>query len=136
MAEPVDAKVVGAGAALQVAVAVPLAILVKVLRQDDLGAESNLWPMAAFLALVVAPAAAGVLVGRRRPAAPLVHAAAATALGWAALTAVRLVRASVAADELAPILAALLSIAPIQVGVGVLGAFFSRPRPTSEEIDP
>ena len=136
MAGGLDAKVVGLGAALQIAVSVPPAIVVSALRQDDLAAESNLWLVAAMLALAVGPAAAGVLAGRRRPDAPLLHAAAATAAAWALLAGVSVMRAAVASAPVAALLVTLLTIAPIQVGIGVLGAFFSRPRPTPEEIDP
>lgn len=138
----VDPKVVALGAALQIAVAVPAALVVSALRRDDLGAESNLWLLAFFLALVVGPAAAGWLVGRRRPDSPLLHAVAATGTAWALLTAVRLLRAAPGSEDLAPLFATLLTIAPIQVGIGVLGAFFSRPpeptrrdRPVIEEND-
>jgi len=125
-----DPKVVALGAALQIAICVPPAILVSRLRGDDLGAESNLWLVAAFLVLVAAPAAAGVLVGRRRPESPLLHAALAAALGWSLLAGLSLVRATASDDEVAPLLATLLTMAPIQVGFGVLGAFFRHPAPS------
>ena len=129
-----DPRVVGLGAALQIAIAVPGALVVSALRRDDLGAESNLWLLAFVLALVVGPAVAGWWVGRRRPDAPLLHAVAATGTAWALLTAVRLLRAASGSEDLAPLFATLLTIAPIQVGIGVLGAFFSRPQePTREE---
>ena len=135
MAGGLDAKVVGLGAALQIAVSVPPAILVSALRQDDLAAESNLWLVAALLALAVGPAAAGVLVGRKCPDAPLLHAAAATAAAWALLAGVSVTRTAAASGQVAALLVTLLTIAPIQVGVGVLAAFFSRPRPRPEEIE-
>lgn len=137
MADDLDLKVVGLGASLQLAVCVPSALLVSSLRRDDIGAESNLWLVAAFLVLVLAPAAAGVLVGRRRPDAPLLHAAAAAAAAWAVLAVVSLARAAVSGTEVAALLATLLTIAPIQIGFGVLGAFFfTPPRRRPEEIDP
>ncbi len=136
MAGGLDPRVVALGAALQVTVSVPPAILVSALRQDDVAAQSNLWLVAAFLALAVGPAAAGVLVGRRRPDAPLLHAAAATAGAWALLAAVSVTRTAMSSGQVAALLVTLLTIAPIQVGIGVLGAFFSRPRRTTEEIDP
>ena len=135
MAGSLDPKVVGIGAALEIAIAVPAALVVSALRQDDMAAESNLWLVAFFLALVVGPAAAGWLVGRKRPDTPVLHAAAATGAAWAILTTMRLVRASFGSEEVAPLLATLLTIAPIQVGVGVLGAIFSRPRPKPEATD-
>ena len=135
MAGGLDAKVVGLGAALQIAVSVPPAILVSALRQDDLAAESNLWLVAALLALAVGPAAAGVLVGRKCPDAPLLHAAAATAAAWALLAGVSVTRTAAASGQVAALLVTLLTIAPIQVGVGVLAAFFSRPSPRPEEIE-
>ena len=135
MAGLVDPRLVGHGAAAQIAITVPPALVVSALRRDDIGAESNLWLVAAFLALVVAPAVAGALVARRRPDAPMLHAVLATAAGWAVLTAVSILRSAIADDELAPILASLLTIAPIQVGIGVLGAFFGRPR-NAEEVEP
>jgi hypothetical protein len=136
VAEPLDLKVVGRGAAVQIALVVPPAMLVSALRQDDMGAESNLWLVAAFLALVVGPAVVGVLVGRWRPEAPMLHAAVATGAAWAVVAVVSIVRATVAGHDLAPLVASLLSIAPIQVGIGVLGAFFSRPRTRPEGTDP
>ena len=136
MAGGLDPRVVGLGAAVQIAVSVPPAILVSALRQDDLAAQSNLWLVAALLALAVGPAAAGVLVGRKRPDAPLLHAAAATALAWALLAGVSVTRTALSSGQVAALLVTLLTIAPIQVGIGVLGAFFSRPHRTTEEIDP
>ena len=136
MADGLDPKVVGLGAALQIAVTVPPALVVSALRRDDLAAESNLWLVAALLALAVGPAAAGVLVGRRRPDAPLLHAVAATATAWALLSGVSVTRAAAGSGEVAALLVTLLTIAPIQIGIGVLGAIFSRPRPNPEEIDP
>jgi len=133
VAAVVDPKVVAIGAAVQIAIAVPPALLVSALREDDLGAESNLWLVAAFLALVVGPAVVGVLMAHRRPDAPMLHAAAATGTAWAVLAAVNGVRAEVTSADLAPVVASLLTVAPIQVGIGVLGAFFSRPRTTPKE---
>ncbi len=135
MASPLDARVVASGTALQLALTVPPALVVNALRGDDIGARSNLWLVAALLALAVAPAAAGVLVGRRRPDSPLLHAAAATAAAWAALALASVVRAAASSSRLAPLVATLLTIAPILIGIGVLGAFFSRP-PTQPEETP
>lgn len=133
MASPLDARVVASGVALQLALTVLPALVVNALRGDDIGARSNLWLGAALLALAVAPAAAGVLVGRRRPDAPLLHAAAATAAAWAALALASVVRAAASSSRLAPLVATLLTIAPILIGIGVLGAFFSRPPAQPEE---
>ena len=135
MAGVIDPGVVARCAALQIVITVPPSLVVNALRRDDIGAESNLWLVAAFFALIVAPAVAGAVAGRRRPDAPMLHAALATAAGWAVLAALGLLRSALAADELAPVLATLLTIAPIQVGIGVLGAFFGRPR-SAEEIEP
>lgn len=129
MADDVDPRVVGFGACVQVAIAVPSALVVSTLRQDDIGTESNLWVVAAFVALVVAPAVTGVLVGRRRPDSPVLHAAAASAVAWLLVAAARLVRAAVADDDdIAGLVGSLLTIAPIQIGIAVLGALFARPR--------
>lgn len=129
MADDLDPRVVGFGACVQVAIAVPSALVVTTLRQDDIGTESNLWVLAAFVALVVAPAVAGVLVGRRRPDSPVLHAAAASAVAWFLVAAARLVRAAVSDDDdLASLVGSLLTIAPIQIGIAVLGALFARPR--------
>lgn len=128
MADDVDLRVVGFGACVQVAIAVPSALVVTTLRQDDIGTESNLWVLAAFVALVVAPAVAGVLVGRRRPDSPVLHAAAASGLAWLLVAAARLVRAAVSDDDMASLIGSLLTIAPIQIGIAVLGALFARPR--------
>jgi len=137
MADDLDVRVVGLGAALQLAISVPPAVLVSWLRQDDIGAESNLWLIAAFLVLVLAPAASGVLVGRRRPDTPLLHAALAAAAAWSVLAALSVARAAASGTEVANLLATLLTIAPIQIGFSVLGAFFfNPPRRRTEEIDP
>ncbi len=137
MADALDVRVVGLGAALQLAISVPPAVLVSRLRRDDIGAESNLWLVAAFLVLVLAPAATGVLVGRRRPDTPLLHAAVAAAAAWAVLAALSLARAAASGTEVAALLATLLTVAPIQVGFGVLGAFFfNPPQHRPEETDP
>ena len=136
MADAVDPKVVALGAAAQVAIAVPPALLVRTLRQDDVYAESNLWLVAAFIALIVAPAVAGVLVGRRRPDTPMLHAATGSAVGWLVVAFFAIIRAMAADDDVPPLVASLLTIAPIQVGVGALGAFFARPRSRPEGADP
>jgi len=130
-----DPKVVATGAALQIVIVVPPALLVSALRRDDLAAESNLWYVAAFLALFVGPAVAGVLVGRRRPDTPMLYAAAATGAAWAVAAVARVTRATASGTELVPLLASLLTIAPIQVGIGVLGAFFGRPHTKTEGIE-
>ncbi len=135
MAAAVDPGVVGLGAALQIVIVVPPAVVISALRSDDLGAESNLWLVAAFLVLAAGPAASGVLVARKRPDSPLLHAAAATAVAWVLLVAVSVARAVAAGVEVAPLLVTLLTIAPIQVGIGVLGALFTRPRSRQEGID-
>lgn len=141
MAEAVDARVAGLGAALQIAITVPPGALVSALRRDDLGAESNLWYLAAFGALVLGPAAAGVLVARKRPFSPLLHAGVATTLAWSVLALVSVVRAIAGGTDVGPLVATLLTIAPVQVGVGVLGAFLfsspyvSAPPSRPEEID-
>jgi len=136
MADDLDVKVVGLGAALELAICVPPAVLVSWLRQDDIGAESNLWLVAAFLVLVLAPAAAGVLVSRRRPDTPLLHSALAAAAAWSVLAGLSVVRAAASGTDVAGLLATLLTVAPIQVGFGVLGAFFFNPPRRPEEIDP
>lgn len=137
MARGLDPKVVGLGVAVQLAVSVPPAVVVSALRQDDVAAESNLWLLAAFLALAVGPAVGGVVVGRRRPDAPLLHAAVATAAAWALLAGVSVARTAASSGQVAELLVTLLTVAPIQVGIGVLGAFFSRPPPRPpEEINP
>lgn len=136
MAGAVDPKVVSLGAAVQVAIAVPPALLVRTLRQDDVYAESNLWLLAALIALVVAPAVAGVLVGRRRPETPMLHAATASAVGWLVVAAFAAARAMAADGDVPPLVASFLTIAPIQVGIGALGAFFARPRSRPEGADP
>ncbi len=127
MADAVDPKVVVYGAAVQIVIAVPPALVVSALRRDDMGAESNLWLVAALFALVVGPAVAGVLVGRRRPDSPLLHGALASGAAWALVAVVGLLRAVLADDDVAELVASLLTIAPIQIGIGVLGAFFARP---------
>ena len=134
MAGGLDPKVIGLGAAVQVAVTVPPALLVRALRQDDLAAESNLWLVAALLALAVGPAVAGVVVGRRRAEGAVLHAAAATAVAWSFLTILSLTRALSSSAEVDALLVTLLTIAPIQIGIGVLGALLSRPRRQPEEI--
>ena len=135
MASDLDPKVVGLGAALQIAISVPPAIVVSALRRDDVAAESNLWLVAAFLALAVGPAAAGVLVARRAPEAPLLNAAAATASAWLLLAVVSVIRSAAQSGQVAALIVTLLTVAPIHVGIGVLGAFFTRARPRPEEID-
>lgn len=126
MADDLDPRVVAFGACVQLAIAVPSSLLVTTLRQDDIGTESNLWLLAAFLALVVGPAVAGFLVGRRCPDTPVLHAAMASAAGWVLVVGARLLRAAIAGDELASLVGSLLTIAPIQIGIAVLGALFAR----------
>lgn len=139
MADDLDPRVISFGACVQVAIAVPSALLVTTLRQDDIGTESNLWLVAAFLALVVGPGVGGVLVGRRRPDSPALHAALASAAGWVLVASARLLRAAITGDELATLVGSLLTIAPIQIGIAVLGSLFARPRTRPEgsgDVDP
>lgn len=135
MAKLLDPAVVARGSLAQIAIVVPSVLVVRTLRQDDLGATSSLWLVAAFLALIVAPAAAGGIVGRRRPDSPLIHAVAATGAAWALLGAVSVVRSATQAEDLSPLLISLLTIAPIQISIGILAATFCGSPTEPEETE-
>ena len=133
----VDIRTVAIAAGAQLAIAVPPVLLVRAMTSDDETAESWLPVAATVLALFVAPAVAGVVAGRRKPSAPLLHAAIASGCAWACLTIVTVVRHVSTDQAIVDALFTILTFAPIMIGIAVVAAFFATRRavPRPEEVE-
>jgi predicted permease len=118
-----DSRVVGIGALVVLAIAVPPAVVIAALKSGDVvGRESNLWVVAA-LAILVGFAAGGLVAGRRRPEAPYVHSAAAAVAAEIVLLAYVLVRHAVEHRTTNWVSLALLF--QIGVSLSLLGGHFA-----------
>lgn len=126
---PLDGRAVLAGAAVAVAVAVPPAALVRVVKGGDLdGQESYLWVLP-VVALLVGFALGGHLAARRRPDAPLRHSAAAAAAGFGAIAAFTVVRRLAGGEGLsATVMVNLVLLLQITVSLAVLGGYLATRR--------
>lgn len=120
----VDWRAVADGAVLTVAVTLPPTIVVRLLKDSDLGGqESNLW-FIPLLALLAGGAMGGHRAARRRPDAPLLHAAAAATAAFVVLATVAVARRLVAGDGLTvPLVVTLLLLLQITVSLGVIGGY-------------
>ena len=131
----VDWRVAAQGALVTLAIALPPAVLVRILKGDDLeGSESYLW-VVTMVAIFVGFGVGGHLAARRRPQMALAHAAAASALAFAGLAAYAVLRRVVTGDGLAfDLVVQLLLIGTITVSIGILGGYVAtRRRPRSDE---
>lgn len=133
----VDWRVASQGALLTLAIALPPAILVRILKSDDLeGSESYLW-VVTMLAIFIGFALGGHLAARRRPRTALSHAAAASGLAFAGLAAYAVLRRVVTGDGLSlGLLVQLVLIGTITVSIGVLGGYVAtrrRPKESAEQ---
>jgi predicted permease len=120
----VDWRTAGAGALLALAVALPPALVVRILKGNDAsGRESNLW-VVTVLAIFAGFALGGNLAARRRPRMALEHAAAASALAFAGLAAYSVVRHLATGDGVGvKLLVQLVLLGTITVSIGVLGGY-------------
>ena len=129
MRRRVDWRAAADGAVVAVAVTLPPTIAVRLLKDGDLdGQESYLW-VVPVLALLVGFALGGHRAARRRPDAPLLHAAAAAAAAFAALAAVAVARRLVNGDGLTvPLVITLLLLLQITVSLAIIGGYVAMRR--------
>ena len=137
----VDVRTVATAAAVQLAIAVPPVLLARAMTSDDETAESWLPVAAAAVAFLAAPAVAGAIAARKKPAAPLLHAALASAAAWTCLTIVTVVRLVATDRSIIDALLTIVTFAPIMVGVAVVAAFAATRKPAArpteiEEVQP
>lgn len=113
-------------ALLTLAVAVPPVIIVNILKSDDPpGQESNLWLLTP-VALLGGFAVGGYLAGKWQRRTPMLHAAAAGGLAFAALFVVGVVRRLVGGDGVAlAYVIRLLLLAQICVSTALLGGYLA-----------
>ena len=125
----VDWRAVADGAVLTVAVTMPPTILVRLLKDSDLGGqESNLW-FVPMLALLLGSALGGHRAARRRLDAPLKHAAAAAAAAFAVMAALALGRRLVTGDGITvPLVVTLLLLMQITVSLAIIGGYVAMRR--------
>lgn len=119
-----DWRVVAGGALLAIAVTVPVAVAAAILGGDDADGEgSSLWPVA-VVALFAGFALAGNFAARRRPEAPLVHAAAAAGVAFGLLTVATVVRRLATGEGIsAPLVITLGLLLQITVSLAMLAAY-------------
>lgn len=125
-----DGRVVAAGALVTLAVAVPPALVVRIVRGSEVGTASGPWVVATLLAVFVAPVAGGAYAGTRRPRTALVHGAVAAGLGYVADAVLTVVRR--AAFPPAGGTTSLVRLAPtfvlflfLFVSLGLLGGYLA-----------
>lgn len=119
-----DWPVVGRGALLAIAVTVPVTVVAGILGGDDADGEGPATWVVAVVALFAGFALAGNFAARRRPDAPLVHAAAAAGLAFGLLTAVTVVRRLATGEGVsAPLVITLGLLLQITVSLAMLAAY-------------
>jgi hypothetical protein len=117
-----DRRAVAIGALWHLVLAVPFGGLVAVLKSNDApGHESNLWVVAAFLAVLVAPTVGGYEAGKRQPRTALMHSAVAVGLASGAIVVVRFVVWLATHDQLH--IVTLFLYLYITVCLGVVGGY-------------
>lgn len=119
-----DWWVVRRAALVAIVVTVPVAVLAGILGNDDTDGEGgSLWPVA-VVAMFAGFALAGNLAARRRPDAPLVHAAAAAGVAFGLLTAATVLRRVITGEGLtAPLIITLGLLLQITVSLAMVGAY-------------
>ena len=119
-----DRQVVGRAALVAVAITVPVTLAVRLVRgdgNDDDG--SGLW-VVAVVALFAGFALAGNYAAKRRPDAPLLHAAAAAGLAFVALAAATVARRLATGEGVSsPLVITLGLLLQICVSLAMLGAY-------------
>ena len=133
-----DWRAVADGAVVTVAVTMPATILVRLLKDGDLGGqESNLW-FVPLIALLVGSALGGHRAAKRRLDAPLKHAAAAAAAAFAVMAAVRVARALLGGGGITvPLVILMLLLLQITVSLAIIGGYLAlrREAAVSRRID-
>lgn len=124
-----DWRAVADGAVLTVAITMPPTIVVRLLKDTDLGGqESNLW-FVPLLALLLGCALGGHRAATRRLDAPLKHAAAAATAAFAVMGAVAIGRRLVTGDGITvPLVVTLLLLLQITVSLAVIGGYVAMRR--------
>ena len=134
----IDWRAVADGAVVAVMVTLPPTIAVRLLKDGDLeGQESYLW-VVPVVALLLGFALGGHRAARRRPDAPLLHAATAAAAAFGALAVVAVLRRVLSGDGLTvPLLVTLLLLMQITVSLAVVGGYVAvrREAAVSRRID-
>ena len=117
-----DGPAVAEGAVATLAL-VLLAWVVDVVKRGDLpGRESNLWAVAVAIVLV-APVVGGIVAGRRRPRAALVHGAWSGAAAFAVIAVVGLVWRLVGGDRIGRLLVTYLFFLILYASLGTVGGY-------------
>lgn len=137
-----DWPVVGRAALVAVGITVPVAVVARLFsRGGGDGGEadgSGLW-VVAVVALFAAFALAGNFAARRRPEAPLLHAAAAAGTAFAGLALATIVRRLAGGEGIsAPLVLTLGLLLQITVSLAMVGAYLgmrhrSRQQPGTEQ---
>ncbi|HUP70032.1 MAG TPA: hypothetical protein VM142_09495 [Acidimicrobiales bacterium] len=119
-----DWGVVRRSALLAIAITVPVSVVVRVLKGDDATDDrSALWVIA-VVALFAGFALAGNFAARRRPDAPLLHAATAAGVAFAVLAVATVVRRVTTGDGVSAALVITLGLLlQISVSLALLGAY-------------
>lgn len=136
-----DWGVVGRAALVAVGITVPVALVARIFSGDGGegdGDGSSLW-VVAVLALFTGFALAGNFAARRRPDAPLLHAAAAAGAAFTALALATVVRRLAGGEGIsAPLVLTLGLLLQITVSLAMLGAYLGmrhRSRQQAERIE-
>jgi hypothetical protein len=117
-----DWRVAAQGALLVLAVALPPAIVVRLLSGSDTSG-SNAW-VVAVIGIFAGFAVGGHLAARKRPASGITHATAAASLAYGALTAYTLIRHVVTGQTVdAALFVQLVLAGTIVISIGVLGGW-------------
>ena len=134
-----DWRAVADGAVITVAVTLPPTILVRLLKDTDLGGqESNLW-FVPLLALLLGCALGGHRAAKRRMDAPLKHATAAAAAAFVVLPAVSVARSIFGGPGITvPLVVILLLFLQIMVSLAMIGGYVAMRREAAESrrLDP
>jgi hypothetical protein len=112
-----DWRAVGAGAAIDLVLFLPLVVGIAVLKHHDLATqESYVWIVSA-VAIFVAPAVGGAVAARRRPDTPMIHGAAATGVASLGYVVVRVIDGAVGGDGAPVGLLVVFIIASVSMGL-------------------
>jgi hypothetical protein len=132
MMPSVDARAVGGGAALALAIGVPAVLGFRVLDAvANVGCESN-WTFVFYVPVLVAWVLGGRLAARRGPEAPFTHGLLAALAAYAVLAVVGLAIAAVGdRDPECGGAAAYVFNAMVATSGGILGALIATRRPRS-----
>ncbi|MDP9404420.1 MAG: hypothetical protein M3P85_14105 [Actinomycetota bacterium] len=118
-----DWPIVGRAALLAIAVTVPVTVVSRILGGDEANGEGSSW-VVGVVALFAGFALAGNFASRRRPDAPLVHAAASAGVAFGLLTAATIVRRLASGEGIsAPLVITLGLLLQITVSLAMLGAY-------------